>query len=125
MREKGYRLIYAPQILIRHQWARDRLTKAFIRKRMFLHGRVNAYYGDLPVSLPRFGLYVVKETITKELQALWHLCAGRPAAVLHCQCEAREQAGFFWQHRLFKRGVPRTFSRELLSHPPIETGAVK
>jgi glucosyl-dolichyl phosphate glucuronosyltransferase len=126
MREKGYRLIYAPQILIRHQWARDRLTKAFIRKRMFLHGRVNAYYDDLPVSLPRFGLYVIKETITKELHALWHLCAaGRPATALHCQCEAREQAGLFWQHWLFKRGVPRTFSRCLLPRPSMETQAAK
>jgi len=126
MREKGHRLLYAPQILIRHQWPRDRLTKGFIRKRMFLHGRVNAFYDDLPASLPRFGLYVVKETIIRELQALWHLCSGRPAAALHCQCQAREQAGLFWQHRLFQRGVPRTFSRgRLSSRTSMETQSVR
>jgi len=125
MREKGHRLIYAPQILIRHQWPRGRLTKSFIRKRMFLHGRVNAFYDDLPTSLPRFGLYVVKETLIKELQAFWHLCAGRPAAALHCQCQAREYAGLFWQHRLFRLGVPRTFTRAPLSVTSVEREFVR
>lgn len=113
MRRKGYRLIYAPQILVRHQWTRDRLTKRFVRRRMFLHGRVNAYYDKLPVSLPRFAMYVIKETVVKELLALWQRCSGRPAMALHSQCEAREQAGFLWQHWLFRRGTPRKFSSSL------------
>jgi glucosyl-dolichyl phosphate glucuronosyltransferase len=125
MRDKGHRLMFAPQILIRHQWPRDRLTKGFIRKRMFLHGRVNAFYDDLPASLPRFGLYVVKETIVQELKALWLQCAGRPADALHCQCRAREMAGLYWQHRLFRRGVPRKFSRGHLSRKPVQTEAVR
>ena len=124
MRDRGYRLLYAPQILIRHQWARDRLTKAFIRKRMFLHGRVNAFYDDLPVSLGRFGLYVVKEGVLKELQALWHLWMDRPAMALHCQCEALEHAGFLYQHWLFRRGVRRTFSRGVLHRPLTRRRAV-
>ena len=31
MRQAGCRMIYAPQILVRHQWARGRLTKSFFR----------------------------------------------------------------------------------------------
>jgi glycosyltransferase involved in cell wall biosynthesis len=124
MHENGRRLIYAPQILVRHQWARDRLTKDFIRKRMFLHGRVNAFYDNLPVSLGRFGLYVAKQIVSKEFQAAWELSMGRPAVALHRQCEAREQAGFFYQHWLFRRGVQRTFSRGSLSRPSTESEAV-
>jgi glycosyltransferase involved in cell wall biosynthesis len=114
MRDKGHRLIYAPQILVRHQWPRRRLTKSFIRKRMFLHGRINAFYDNLPASLPRFGVYVIKEVLSKKVQALWELCAGRSTAALHLECEALQHVGFFWQHCLFARGVPRAFSRGLL-----------
>jgi glucosyl-dolichyl phosphate glucuronosyltransferase len=120
MRQAGCRLIYAPQILVRHQWARDRLTKSFLRTRFFQHGRVYAYYEALPVSLFRFGLYVVKESISKEVAAIWHLCAGRPKQALRCQCEARTHAGLFWQHWLFKWGVPRRLSGNLLSVPKVE-----
>jgi glycosyltransferase involved in cell wall biosynthesis len=114
MRHAGCRMVYAPQILVRHQWARGRLTKSFLRKRFFGQGRVLAYYEALPVSLFRFGLYVVKETIFQEALSIWHLCAGHPVAGLRCQFEARSHAGLFWQHWLFKRGVPRTFSGNLL-----------
>ena len=117
MSEAGCRMIYAPQILVRHQWSRDRLTKSFLRKRLFLEGRVFAYYNALPTSLFRFGLYVVKETLSKEAAPMWHVCAGRPVEALRCQFEARSQAGLFWQHWLFKRGVPRRLSRNLPPSP--------
>jgi GT2 family glycosyltransferase len=118
MRQAGCRMIYAPQILVRHQWPRGRLTRSYLRERFFRQGRAEAYYASLPASLFRFGLYVVKESISKELAAMWHLLAGRPAIALRCQCEARSQAGLFWQHWLFKRGVPRKLSANLLS--PLE-----
>jgi GT2 family glycosyltransferase len=123
MRQAGCRLIYAPQIMVRHQWARDRLTKSFLRTRFFLHGRVYAYSEPLPVSLFRFGLYVVKETIAQELAAIWHRCAGRPALALRCQNEARTHAGLFWQHWLFKRGVPRRWSANPLPTPKVEAAS--
>jgi glucosyl-dolichyl phosphate glucuronosyltransferase len=125
MRQAGCRLIYAPQILVRHQWARDRLTKSFIRTRFFLHGRVYAYRESLPVSLFRFGLYVVKDTISQELAAIWHRCAGRPALALRCQCEARTRAGLFWQHWLFKRGASRRWSASPLSTKNVEVSSWK
>jgi glucosyl-dolichyl phosphate glucuronosyltransferase len=115
MRQAGRRLIYAPKILVRHQWPRGRLTKSFLRRRFFEQGRAEAYYAPLPASLFRFSLYVVKETVLKQMAALWHICTGRPAQALRCQCDARSQAGFLYQHWLFKRGVPRTLSGKLLS----------
>jgi GT2 family glycosyltransferase len=125
MRQAGCRMLYAPQILVRHQWARGRLTKSFLRKRFFGQGRVLAYYEALPVSLFRFGLHVVKETITQEVLAIWHLCAGRQVAALRCQFEARSRAGLFWQNWLFKRGVPRRLSGNLLIPREGETQAVE
>ena len=107
MRQAGCRMLYAPQILIRHRLPKKRLTRAFIRKRFFQQGRAGAYYEKLPVSVFRFALYVVKETISQELSAIWHRFAGRPADALRCQCEARSQAGLFWQHCLFKQGKHR------------------
>ena len=115
IRQAGFRIIYAPQILIRHPWSRQRLTKAFLRSRYFGQGRAQAYYEPLPVPLWRFGLYVIKETIVQECAAIWNLCAGRPEKALACQCTARSQAGLFWQHWLFKRGVRRELSERLLS----------
>lgn len=110
MRQAGCRMIYAPQILVRHQWAKTRLTKSFLRSRYFGQGRAEAFYAPLPVSFFRFGLYVAKEILVKELASLWYLATGHPAAALRCQCDARCQAGFLWQHRLFRRGVPRQLS---------------
>jgi glucosyl-dolichyl phosphate glucuronosyltransferase len=115
IREAGFRIIYAPQIVMRHPWSRGRLTKAFIRSRYFGEGRAQGYYTPLPVPLWRFGLYVIKETIVQECAAIWNLYAGRPEKALACQCAARSQAGLFWQHWRFKRGVRRELSECLLS----------
>ena len=125
MRKAGCRLVYAPQILLTHRLLRKRLTKSNFRKRFFGQGRAAAYYAALPVSLFRFGLYVIKETIRQEIVAIWHRWAGSPAAALRCQCEARSHAGFFWQHWLFKRGVPRTLSTGLVLSPKVEAQSWK
>lgn len=125
MKKAGCRMIYAPQILVRHQWARDRLTKTFLRKRFFGQGRVLAYYDPLPAPLFRFGLYVVKETVINELAAMGHLSVGRPVAALERQFKAREYAGFFWQHWLFKRGVARKLTHDSLALASTEVEACK
>ena len=125
MRQAGCRLLYAPQILIRHRLPRTRLTRPFIRKRFFQQGRAEAYFAPLPASHVRFGLYVVKQTIFKEVAAIWHRSSGRPALALRCQCEARSHAGFFWQHWLFRRGVPRQLSEHSLSRAKDEVGSPK
>jgi glucosyl-dolichyl phosphate glucuronosyltransferase len=120
MRQAGCRMMYAPQIVIRHQWPKARLTKSFLRSRFFGQGRAEAFYAPISASFFRFGLYVVKETILNELASLWHLAAGRPAAALRCQCDARSHAGFFWQHRLFERGVSRTLTSDAPLRPKVE-----
>jgi len=107
----GYKFVYAPQILVRHQLSRKFLTKSFFRRRYFNLGRSDAYRSPLRGSLWRFGLYVVKNWAVQEAEAARHRYSGRPAAALDCQCEARLQAGFFLQHWRFRRGAPRQFSR--------------
>lgn len=113
MRRAGCRMIYAPQIVLRHQWRKERLTKALLRRRFFGQGRAEAFYTPLRVSLLRFGLYVAKETVLNETAALWLLATGHPDRALRRQCDARSYAGFFWQHWLFRRGVPRTLTGKL------------
>jgi glycosyltransferase involved in cell wall biosynthesis len=107
----GFKFVYAPQILVRHQLPRQRLTRSFFRRRYFDLGRSDAYRMPLEVPLWRFGLYVVKNWAAQEAEAARHRYAGRPAEALDCQCEARLQAGFFIQHWRFRRGVPRQLSR--------------
>jgi glycosyltransferase involved in cell wall biosynthesis len=107
----GCCFIYAPQIVVRHQLSRERLTKAFLRKRYFGLGRSRAYFTPLEVPLWRFGLYVIKCWVLKAAEAAWNICTNRPAKALHCECKALEQAGFFWQHWRFHHGVPRQLSR--------------
>lgn len=107
----GYKLVYAPQILVRHQLRRERLTRSSLRRRYFHLGRSDAYRTPLEIPLWRFGLYVVKNWVAQEAQAARHRYAARPAEALDCQCEARLQAGFFVQHWQFRRGVPRQLSR--------------
>jgi GT2 family glycosyltransferase len=125
MRQAGCRLVYGPQILVRHRLPRKRLTKSHFRKRFFGQGRAQAYYADLPVSIFRFGLYVIKETIRQEIAAIGHRWKGSSAAALRCQCEASSHAGFFWQHWLFKRGFPRTLSKDLALPPKVEAQSWK
>jgi GT2 family glycosyltransferase len=125
IRRAGFRTIYAPQIRACHPWSRKRLTKSVLRSRYFGEGRAQAYYEPLPVSLWRFGLYVIKETILRECAAIWHLCAGRPVEALGCQCKARSHAGFFWQHWLFKRGVHRELSECRVSPSEVKSPTCK
>ncbi|MFY9529363.1 MAG: glycosyltransferase [Candidatus Acidiferrales bacterium] len=113
MRKNGFRLVYAPQVLVHHHLPRNRVTMAELRKRSFQNGRAVAYYEELPVSLPRFALYLAKEWVIKETAALWNLLKKRPTQALHCQCFVYGLAGIFWQHWLFYRGVPRRLTFEL------------
>ena len=114
LRQAGYRFIYAPQIVARHQIARERLTPSYFRTRSFRLGRSKAYYDYDPLpNVPfwRYGLYSAKYALLKEAQGLRHACAKRSAEALDCQCYAREKLGFFWQHCRFRLGQPRRLSR--------------
>lgn len=110
MRRAGMRLLYAPRIVVYHRLSRQRLTRSFLRKRFFQEGRASAYREDLPVSLFRFGLYVTKEFLFGQIQAIRHRRAGRPAMALRRECEACRQAGFFWQKICNRGGRSSQFS---------------
>jgi cellulose synthase/poly-beta-1,6-N-acetylglucosamine synthase-like glycosyltransferase len=112
LRWAGYRIIYAPQVVVRHQLPRRRMTESFFRKRYFLKGRAAAYYSPYPAPLWRFGAHVAKNWVLSDAEALRRLWRGQPTAeAVDCQCEARKQFGFFWQHFLFWCGVPRQLTR--------------
>lgn len=107
----GYRIIYAPQIVVHHQLPAQRMTRSFFRTRYYRMGRSRAYYQPYPTPLWRFGVYAVKNWVVSDFRSWWLRWHGRPAEALDCQCHARKGAGFFWQHVLFWRGVPRQLSR--------------
>lgn len=112
LRKAGYRFIYAPQILVRHQLPKNRLTRSFFRTRFYRRGRSQAYYVSLPdVPLWRFGLYSMKYALLKEAEAFWHRVANRHAEALDCQCYAREKVGLFVQHCHFHRGLQRRLTQ--------------
>jgi len=115
----GCRLVYAPQIAVRHQLTKKRLTKSFFRQRYFGLGRSHAYYSPMPVPLWRFGLYVAKHWSLAKTKAFWYTATGRPAKALECECEALEQAGFFSEHWRFHRGTRRELSRVRSWPPPV------
>ena len=114
LRQAGYRFVYAPQVVARHQIPRSRLTRSYFRKRSFRLGRSKAYYDYDPLpEIPfwRYSLYAAKYALLKEAQALRHACRNRPAEALDYQCYAREKLGFLWQHCRFRFGQPRRLSR--------------
>jgi glycosyltransferase involved in cell wall biosynthesis len=112
LRMAGYKFIYAPQITVRHQLPKNRMTRSFFRTRYYRLGRAQAYYVSLPdVPVWRFGLYSMKYALLKEVEALWHRVTNRPAEALDCQCYGREKLGLFLQHYYFSRGQQRRLTQ--------------
>ncbi len=105
LRKAGCRMVYAPGIYVRHQILRQRLSPKFFRKCFFNMGRSAAYLEPLYVPLWRFALYAVRTFLGKEVLALWKRVRGQRVEALRLQCQARQQIGLLWQHRLFQRGV--------------------
>jgi glucosyl-dolichyl phosphate glucuronosyltransferase len=104
IRRSGARLVYAPQILVRHQLPKNRLTKTFFLERYFRNGKSQAYCEELSVPMWRFAAYVAKVTLRGELEAALLRLQGRPADALRRRCEVREKIGFAWQHYKFRSG---------------------
>ena len=104
IRKAGFRLIYAPDIVVTHQLPKERLTPSAFRTRYFGLGRSNAYREPITAPLWRFGLYVLKQALVKEPTAVWQRLRGRPAQALRVQCEVRELAGFWLQHWQMRQG---------------------
>lgn len=101
--QASLRVIYAPQIVIRHRISPDRLTKSAMRRYYLTLGRSLACYTQLPAPLWRFSLYMVKEFILREPTALWLRLIGHPDKALHAQCDLRLQVGMLLQHWRLKR----------------------
>lgn len=124
VRNAGFRLVYAPQIVVYHQLTRGRLTKAFFRKRFFAFGRSQAFYEPLPAPLFSFGAYTAKNVLGKYLLAAWRTMQGRKSEALSLQTDARTAAGFWYQHWRFKRGDSSHLSRVRIQRSVAASGAV-
>lgn len=110
MRSAGFRSIYAPQIFVRHRFARERLSKSQMLKSCFRKGRSEAYFLPLSVPIWRFSLYFAKQFTFTQVCAAWNQLRGRPAAAMAYRCTSRQLLGFLWEHWRFNRGVLRTLS---------------
>jgi len=114
LRRSGYKLIYAPQILVRHQINRAQLQKGLFLDRYFRWGRSEAYLGNITASVWRFGVYVAKEFIFSHVASIGCVVAGNPDAAFRLRCEALHRLGFYYQHWRFATG------RDLpLQSPPL------
>lgn len=108
MRRAGKKMIYAPQIMVRHRLPMGRITPVSIRKRFFLCGRSNAYFHEKTLPEWRLIPYTAKEFVLNELRAMQQRMKKRPDKSLDLQCRSQLDAGFCYQHLLFTLGHPRT-----------------
>lgn len=107
LRKAGYRVIYAPEIALRHQAAQERLDAKYLLTRSFATGRSCAYCDPPPpVPLPRFTAYAVKMLLMALPAALWDVCRGRRARGLRQLCEEATRLGYVTQHWRFRKSGP-------------------
>jgi GT2 family glycosyltransferase len=110
VRKAGFRMIYAPQIVVWHKLPAERLTPSFFLRRYFGWGRSQAYLCPLPTALWRFGCYALKEFALSEGTELRRRLTFHSASSVDLarRCKARHALGFSWQHWLLKRGAQLT-----------------
>lgn len=109
LRTSGYRLIYVPQIVVRHQVCEERLSALYVLKRSFAIGRCGAYYSPMPAtSVWRYGVYAIKEAVFSLPSFFWNLAQGRKGKAIRQACQQLERIGLvvqLWRFR--KSGPPR------------------
>ena len=98
IRSHGFRMIYAPDIVVTHQLPHDRITQGSFRKRYFGLGRSNALRETLQVPLWYFGMFVAKQACIQLPLSFWQRITGRPAEALRSQCRFLEWAGLLVGH---------------------------
>ena len=121
IRGAGFRLVYAPQVVVYHKLSRARLTKGFFRKRFFGFGRSQAYYIPLSVPLWRFSAYTMKKLLRTCFLAFWNSMRGRASASFSLECNTLTLAGFTWQHLQFRRGISPRLSHIEIRRPTISS----
>jgi glucosyl-dolichyl phosphate glucuronosyltransferase len=117
LRQAGYKLIYAPQVLVHHQMPSSRTTPAMLRRRSVIRGRSTAYYQDPPQPFLRLSQWYARKCLSLELSALRLRLQGEYSRALELQCESRETIGLFWQYWSFRLGQPRKLSYGLAAMP--------
>lgn len=103
MRRAGCKLLYTPQITVRHRVFHSRLTKRYFRERFYNAGSSAALYGHLPSSAWRYFLYTVKEFLSAEAKVIGLRVTRRKAQVSSPQWDFCWRLGFLAGHLSFRR----------------------
>lgn len=98
IRKAGGRFLYAPEVWVRHQLPRERVSKAFFRERYFRSGRSRARLERMLVPTWRYALFALRRLLFASISSTRHRLMGRSAEALLVECHALAIAGFFWQH---------------------------
>ena len=107
LRGAGYRLVYAPQIIVRHQVSRERLSAGYIMKRCFQIGRCSAYYNPAPQTpLWRYALFAIKQGIFRVPSIVWAFIKGMPGKAIRMGCNELERIGLVTQMWAFRKNGP-------------------
>lgn len=109
LRRANYRLVYAPQIVVRHQVSGERLNAEYVLRRSFEIGRCSAYYSPAPsISLWMYGLFAIKEATFRIPSILWSLAKGRLGKAIRHGCGELQRIGLVTQLLRFRKtGPPR------------------
>ena len=108
VRKAGYRFMYDPGIVVRHQIPSQRMTAKYVLKRSYAIGRSFAYYQDPPkVSLSRYSAYVTKSILRTLPRFLLNVLSARWNPALREASNHLTSAGFVYQQWAFRlRGRP-------------------
>lgn len=105
----GYRIFYAPQILIRHQIPAERVTRWFVVHRFYKTGSSQAHFIPLwNPSVPqwRLAVYWGKQALGGGARALRLLLTGRSGEAMDVLMPTVGGLGFYLEHvRLQRRGI--------------------
>jgi|ERR1700730_8136359 len=109
LRHAGYRIIYSPEIVVRHQVTSERLNIKFVLSRSLKIGLCSASYSPPPrVALSRYTLYLIKCILLEVPLMVVDLGRSQRGRAIRRACAQLQQIGFVAQHWRFKiYGQPR------------------
>jgi glucosyl-dolichyl phosphate glucuronosyltransferase len=118
LRRANYRLVYVPEIVVRHQVSGERLGPGYILRRSFEIGRCSAYYSPFPiVPIWRYGLYALKEAVFRTPSILWALAKGRRGMAIRKGCDQLQRIGWVIQMWRFRKTGPPPLTVPVIEAP--------
>jgi len=108
VRKAGYRFMYDPGIVVRHQIPSQRMTPRYVLRRSYAIGRSFAFYQDAPkASLWRYSAYIAKTILRTFPRFLLNVVLAQWNPALRKACDYLSSFGFIYQQWAFRlRGRP-------------------